>query len=685
VPTKRPDIQALRAIAVLLVLAFHFRPLWVPGGFVGVDVFFVISGYLITGTLIAEATRNDSIRLLEFWGRRVRRLMPAATVVLACVLIGMALLLPVGTWPNVMTQVVASAFSFENWVLAAQSVDYLQATAPPTPVQHFWSLSVEEQFYAAWPFLLLGGLLLARKLGVRRVLVWRVATAVLFAGFLAWSIVETSLSPSTAYFSTATRAWELLLGAGLALWQPARRMPLAVASTLAIAGVAAIAAAALVISPELPFPGSIALLPTVGAALVIASGLGAPRWRWVTAGLSWRPLTWIGDISYSLYLWHWPIVVFGMTFWPIDPQLPTLWAAGGLVLSVGLAALSARFVERPFQRPLRDFSPWTVRRTAVLLASLLALTGVFVGGAGVSFGQVSEQARQDADPRNFPGANVLDPAFDPDEWNLDTDAAPIPDASLLWQIEPQLTPACMTVLAESAITSCEAGDPEGDMLVMLVGDSHAAQWLPAVDKLGQEHHWRVELVGKQYCTWSESPRLSLDTGNELPNCKEWNDNLQRYILEQDPALVIHGALPYGYPEHLSQPRGEWDDLQADGYVEAWQPVLDAGIQVVALREVPRYPASAIPCLSAPGATAEGCSYPIADVTQVSWMGMAAEREPRVGFIDLDAGICPDGRCQSILGNIYTYRDDSHLSPPFAGSLAWLLEDELRRLHPELFD
>ena len=682
--TKRPDIQALRAIAVVLVLAFHFRPSWVPGGFVGVDVFFVISGYLITDTLIAEATRNDSIRLLEFWGRRVRRLMPAATVVLGCVLVGMALLLPVGTWPNVMAQVVASALSFENWMLAAQSVDYLQSTAAPTPVQHFWSLSVEEQFYAAWPFLLLGGILLARKLGAKRIVVWRLITGVLFAGFLAWSIIETTVSPSTAYFSTATRAWELLLGAGLALWQPSRAMPAAVASILAIAGVGAIAASAVIISPELPFPGSIALLPTVGAALVIASGLGAPRWRAVTAALSWRPLTWVGDISYSLYLWHWPIVVFGMTFWPIDPQLPALWAAGGLVLSVGLAALTTRFVERPFQRPLRELSPWTIRRTAALLASLLTLTGVFVGGATVSFGQVSEQARQDADPRNFPGANILDPAFDPSAWNLESDAAPIPDPGGLWAIERQLTPECMTVLAESSITSCEAGDPDGDVLVLLVGDSHAAQWLPALDQFGLEHHWRVELVGRQYCTWSESPRLSLDTGNELPNCKEWNDNLEQYILDRDPALVIHGALPYGYPENLAQPQAEWDDLQADGYVEAWQPVLDAGIPVVALREVPRYPASAIPCLTAQGATAEGCSYAIDDVTQVSWMRMAAEREPRVGSIDLDPGICPDGMCQSIMGNVYTFRDDSHISDPFARSLAWMLEDELRLLHPELF-
>ncbi len=683
---KRPDIQALRAIAVLLVLAFHLRPAIVPGGFVGVDVFFVISGYLITGTLIAEAARTGSIKLLAFWGRRVRRLMPAATVVLAFVLVGMALLLPAVTWPNVITQVVASALSAENWVLAAQSVDYLQATAAPTPVQHFWSLSVEEQFYLAWPLLLLGGVLLARKLGNpdTRMRLWRILTITLFAVFLAWSIIETNLSPATAYFSTATRAWELLLGAALAVWQPTRLIPRAAASVLAIAGILAIAASAFVITPEMPFPGSIALLPTVGAALVILSGLGAPRWRWVMAPLSWRPVTYIGDISYSLYLWHWPIVVFAFAFFPRTPQLPIEWVAGAVVVSIGLAALSARFIERPFQRPWRGIRPWSVRRTALFGAAMLALTGLFVGSATASFARVAEQARLDADPLNFPGARILDPDYDPSEWNRDVTAAPIPDPAGLFTIERQLTPACMSVIGQTEITTCEAGDPDGDRLVLLVGDSHAAQWLPAVDQLGLDHHWRVVLVARQYCTWSKALRVSLGEEHVFDDCTEWNTNLEQYILDRKPDLVIHGALPYGYPDWVDETHAEYDDEMATGYVQAWQPVLDAGIPVVALREIPRLAESAVPCMTAFGATLDDCSFSFESLQQgPSWLEMAAGREPRVGFVDLDAGICPDGICRPLIGNIYTYRDDSHLSDPFARSLSWLLEDQLRALHPEL--
>ncbi len=681
---KQPQIQVLRAIAVLLVVVYHVRPNWVPGGFVGVDVFFVISGFLITGSLIREGDANGRVRLRAFWARRVRRLMPAATVVLAAVLVGMTLLLPVWRWPDVIQQVVASALSVENWVLALQSVDYLSAGSTPTPVQHFWSLGVEEQFYVIWPLLIVGGILVARRLGTSSLRAWRLAVAVLFGVFLTWSIVETALSPATAYFSTATRAWELLLGAALAVWRPRSSLTTTTTSVAALSGLGLIALSVFVISPSTPFPGAIALLPTVGAALVILSGLGQPTWRWVAAPLRFRPAVYVGDISYSLYLWHWPVIVFAGTRFLPGQGLSLGWAALAVVLSVVLAALSTRFVERPFQHPTSRLAPLSLRRTAVLGAALLTITAVLVGASVLNFGRAAEQAAANADPRNFPGARLLDPAFDASQWN-DVVVPPIPDPAGLYVIERQLTTACMTLLHETKITTCEAGDLDADRTVVLVGDSHAAQWLPALDQLGIENGWHVILAGRQYCTWSAGRRPSLDRPVEFEDCEQWNAAIEDFILDLHPDLVVHGALAYGYPDWIEDGHNHYDAEMADGYADAWKPVLDAGIPVVALHEVPRYPVSAVPCLTAFGAAPEDCSYPLTDiVTGPSWMAMAAELEPRVLLVDPVDGICPDGRCQSVIGNIYTYRDDSHISDPYARSLSWLIGDAIRTAYPDLF-
>src|ERR1700733_5019746 len=310
----RPDIQGLRAIAVSLVVVYHLYPSALPGGFAGVDVFFVISGYLITGQLWRTCQKTGRLSLTEFWGRRARRVIPAAALVLA-VTWGLSYwVLPSSELANTAQQIRASALYYQNWQLASDAVSYLQQHAEATPVQHFWSLSVEEQFYLVWPLLFLVALLIARRAGDaahRAALAHRIVytlTAGVVAASFAYSVHDSSADPAQAYFLTTTRMWELGAGGLLALLSAPLAERIGRHGWLGWAGLAMLAASQFVLNGLTPYPGWIALLPVGGTLALRAGGSSTARWS------SWRltsapPMTFVGGISYSLYLWHWPLIV----------------------------------------------------------------------------------------------------------------------------------------------------------------------------------------------------------------------------------------------------------------------------------------------------------------------------------------------------------------------------------------
>ncbi|HEU4894901.1 MAG TPA: acyltransferase, partial [Acidimicrobiia bacterium] len=303
----RLDIEGMRALAVIAVLLFHGSVPWAEGGYVGVDVFFVISGFLITGLLLREMETTGGVQLSRFYARRARRLLPASFLTLAATAVMTLLVLPANRWASIAGDLSASALYVVNWRLAGRSVDYLAADTAASPVQHFWSLSVEEQFYAVWPLLmiLVGVKLFSRSRG----LALKATLGAVFVLSFVWSVWYTGSSPGEAYFATTTRLWELALGGGLALSQNSlRRLPRPAAEGLAIAGVSAICLAVLTYGPSTSFPSFTALLPTVGAAALIAAGTAHPETT-VGRALSLKPLVWIGGLSYSIYLFHWPMVV----------------------------------------------------------------------------------------------------------------------------------------------------------------------------------------------------------------------------------------------------------------------------------------------------------------------------------------------------------------------------------------
>jgi peptidoglycan/LPS O-acetylase OafA/YrhL len=355
----RPDIQALRALAVSVTVVSHLWPNSLfAGGYVGVDVFFVISGFLISSQLIREIDGTGRLRLARFYARRVRRLLPAAFLVLVFVATAAYLLVPRPQWPAYGREITASALYWQNWLVATKPGDPTLFTA----LQHYWSLSVEEQFYLCWPLLLLVLFKIPAKVRFTGIAVVGLAS-------LAFSVYLTGANQYVAYLITPVRVWEFALGAVVAMAGTKLELPRIAANLASLAGMAAMLFAVYVFDGHSEFPGALALVPAVGAALVIAGGT-SPHRQWHTPVTSWAPVQLVGDLSYSLYLWHWPLIVLAGYAFPgavAGGTLSTPVCIAIVAASLALAYLSTRFVEDPIR-----FWPPLVRNLRLTFTSMVA-------------------------------------------------------------------------------------------------------------------------------------------------------------------------------------------------------------------------------------------------------------------------------------------------------------------------
>lgn len=338
------DVQGLRAVAVISVFAFHLWPDAVPGGYVGVDVFFVISGFLVTGILLREHQQTGRTDVWAFYAGRIRRLIPAAALVIGFVALTVPLL-PSTQWTMISQEILASALFVENWLLASRAVDYMERGEAPGILQHYWSLGVEAQFYLLWPFVVIAAARLATRLRVGIAAAVTMAALIAIAVFLPLSAWLTWTNPARAYFATETRIWEFAIGGVVAAASLRGRLPGPLAALAQPLGLAGIAVTAFVFSSATFFPGWVALLPVLATALVIAAPTGTPTGKLLAS----RPAVFLGGISYSVYLWHWPLIVVWSVAWPESYGLAahlTIIAA-----TIALASLSKTFVEDPLRRP----------------------------------------------------------------------------------------------------------------------------------------------------------------------------------------------------------------------------------------------------------------------------------------------------------------------------------------------
>ena len=675
-PTRafRPEIQALRALAVALVVLYHFWPGRLPGGYVGVDVFFVISGFLITGHLLREAESTGRIRLARFWARRARRLLPAAYVVLGATLVATVLVAPQSLWQQWFRETLGAGLYVENWVLARDSVDYLAAEGDPSPVQHFWSLSTEEQFYLVWPLLVvLGAVVAARRgAGTRRTTTLLLATATL-ASFL-YSLWLTSTSPAPAYFATTTRAWQFGAGALLALWlaRPARR-PAADGprSVLSWTGLAVLAGCALAYDDATPFPGTAALVPVLGTVAVIAAG--APTGRLApTALYTWRPVQQTGEISYALYLWHWPAIVLAP--FVLGHEAGLLERVVLLVGVVLLAALTKRWVEDPARFSQR----WGLHRTRRTLVATAAATAALslVAGSGfaVTTHHANEQqqlaARLVADPPECFGAEAMDPDDACDNPALDDVVVPAPEAVSQDKAGPE---KCFVGIEDSDLVDCSWGpvdDPDVPH-VALVGDSHARALMPAFHELVQQGRISLTVQFKSSCPWTDG-RVDA-SGDRARTCEEWKDELEPWLEKEAPKTDV--VVTTGYLKYLS---GD-DEQQAEDLADAWRPVAEKGVPIVALSDNPRHDEEPSLCLDRTRSTSpDRCgvsttqAFPDDQVYE-----QAAQEVPEASYVDLTDLYCRDGECPAVIGGVNVYRDKHHLTSTYTRTMTPYIVDGLR--------
>ena len=672
----RTDIQGLRAIAVSLVLVYHLAPHSLTGGFTGVDVFFVISGFLITLHLLERMPAHPR-DLGMFWSRRVRRLLPASLLVLAVTLAGSRLVAPETQWENTARQARAAALYVVNWLLARDAVDYLAAENAPSPVQHFWSLSVEEQFYFVWPVLILLLGALARATRRRPLPVVLAGLAVLTATSLAWSIHETATNPAAAYFVTPTRMWELGVGGLLAtvtLLRPGRLRPWA-ATPFAWVGLLAIGWAAATYTGHTPFPGWQAAMPVLGTAAVIAAqppeAKGEQRWLSPGPLLALPPVQWLGDISYSVYLWHWPLIVLV----PDATGHALTWTDRGaiLVATLLLAWLTKVLVEDRFRS-----ARWGVplRKPFALAATGMA---VVVALAAVQLVEVQHRsdrasavlARGLAGKSPCFGSRALEhPKACPDVAYDDVVPAPIEAAQDRSDAYDNQANGhdCWSYRPRFPAKQCVFGDATSAKNVVLVGNSHAGQWLPALQQIAADHQLKITTMLASRCAMADI-RQEFDTAADADACLSWVHRTTDQIVALHPDLVVM-ANRISF-EATTRGNKTSDELYRRGYAAVLRAWRDAGIRTVVLRDTPAPGRSVPDCVAEKKAAYQQC-----DGTRTSWLPSAPEQQavadvgsPLVTYADLTDHICGPTTCSAVTGGVVTYFDASHLTATYVRTLA----------------
>ncbi|MDG4764769.1 acyltransferase family protein [Solwaraspora sp. WMMD406] len=689
--TFRRDIEGLRAVAVLLVVLYHAGVPLFGGGYVGVDVFYVISGFVVTTVLLREYATHGTISIVGFYARRARRLLPAAVLVLLATLAAAWWWLPLQVqW--IATQAIASAAYCVNFLLARNSVDYLDTMRRESPLEHYWSLAVEEQFYLCWPLLLLA------LLGLPRLLRWRSTrsrpggswwrpgdlrpTLVIVAGVAVLSFALcvwlTATSPGYAYFGSPARAWQLLAGVLIALAAGAMtRIPARLAAGMTWAGLAAVATAALLFDSTTPFPGYPALLPVAGAALVIAAGC-APHTGGAGGLLALRPLRWIGRLSYSWYLWHWPFLVIGAA---LLGGRTTIWqnlglAGGALVAAAGTYLL----VEAPLRHRRRVARPW---RTVGLAAAASAVV------VAVAVPALATKPSLVGPGRPVDTAALLAASTDVDQdlarlVAASAESGPVP-ANLTPPL-PEVTTDIPAVFHDGCVVlritdtgtdhPCRYGDPSAARTVVLFGDSHAGSWFPAVRRLADERGWRLIVMVKGFCS-AASVRFHLDSVNRpYDECVRWREQALRRIGELRPAMVITSSTNYTFGDPVGA-HPDRDQVWTDGWVETVARIRSTGSDVVLIGDVPWLPPTVVDCLALHLGDARTCHGAVADVVlEPRRRQMIADATRRQGALVVDPTpwFCTSTVCPAVVGNVVTLRDGNHISATYS-RLLWRALDE----------
>lgn len=662
----RPDIQGLRAVAVLAVVLYHAGVSALPGGYAGVDVFFVISGFLITSHLLSMLRADRTIRFVQFYSRRIRRILPAALVVLVLTAVATVLFVPRVDVPGAMNDAAATALYVPNLLFAVQGTDYLAETSP-SPFQHYWSLGIEEQFYLLWPLALLGAFLLVRGVGRR----FGAILAGLVAASFTCNLMLIGTYPAWAFFSLPARAWELGIGA-LAAWvlsSATRGLPVWGGRFLVWSGLIGIVASFVLLTSSTAFPGTAALLPVLSTAAVVIGGANGPRPRVLTNPVMQA----LGRWSYSIYLVHWPLLTIPQLAVGVENELPLALTLALAALSVPLAILLHRFVEEPFRYPRKlpsggHVGPMTLLKRGAP-ATVVATVGAIVM-AGAAYGVGAHIDRVPLTARDSAQREAGTP------YPSGTTFVPSNMTPLLEEASTSAPPTngdgCHAQAEQIHLqTQCVYGDTRASEDIVLFGDSHAEQWFAGVERLAQRTSSRLHTFTKSSCpSVSISIKLS---GTPYTACDQWRENALSEIRAMKPRLVVLSNYGQVTPVSSSKDlRAQWEQGLADTI-----KAMPAETKVVVLADTPFHDAAPASCLSRNIERASMCDAEREEA--IDPVRAASERKVAVEngamFLDMNRYLCAED-CPAIIGDILAYRDAHHLSAPMAEALAPRLVEEL---------
>lgn len=661
----RTDIQGLRALAVVLVLLHHLWPGQIRGGFVGVDVFFVISGFLITSHLLSRPPTKAG-DLLDFWGRRIRRLLPAATlVIVTAVTVGYFILFVRDMLLLTRTAMYSSVY-IVNWKIAAWKTDYFAQDEPDSPLLHFWSLAIEEQFYIVWPALIGLGLLVAKRRGVAA------AMLLVFSTSLAYSVYLTDINPARAYFITTTRMWELALGGLAAALLTNLTIKDAIRAALAWLGLALIISAAVFFNAATAFPGWIALIPTLGTVAIIvavADNVSAsPNALW-RIGLVQR----IGDSSYAAYLWHWPLIV--LTIAALDRPLRVGERLAILVTTLLISFATTQWIENPVRRSRRLN---TSRLLTYTLGIALVASTITVAYALERKSRLDSVRLQTAtlvvlerNARCAGAASLRDSACDVSMPLITSPEFAVKDFDVAFSTD------CSTGSPFTDHKTCEFGETSNpSRRIALFGNSHAGHWGPVLEALAKQQGWQLTTYLTGRC-WSISGIQQFDDPADTERCARTLQRSTDEIARGGFDLVI--AANMTDREFLLDP--EQFDSAVKGYDRSLRSWADRGIPVLVFRDTPHLPELAPECLARADEDPDACQSDQAEVLFEDPLAAAAQRNESglVTLADFNHRICIESSCRSVVGGVIVMRDKDHLSRTFVHSLASDIAPHLTRV------
>lgn len=643
------EIEGLRGVAIVLIIGYH---VWLQRVSGGVDVFLLLSGFLVTLSLLRTVERQGRVQFLAFYSRTARRILPPAMVALVGILVATVVFLPQTRWTPVSMDVVHAVIQDVNYHLAFGAVDYLASREAASPVQHFWSLAIQNQFYLTWPILITVTIVVGGWLRIPRRVALGLVIGGLFAGSLLYSVQRTAVDQAFTYFDSVARIYELALGALFALVIPDLRLGRSLRTILGWAGLALLLSCGIVFRSGTEFPGWAGLWPTLGAVLII---LSAPAGATPSFGLSRllrsRPLVWLGSHSYALYLWHWPVLVCFLGFTGRGSAGP-LSGLAVVAASFAVAIPSRWLVERRLLGS--GIAQRTPARAFALAAGFLAVALV----ASVGLWTNTEQRKRSEieasrDSTRYPGAAHLvaggalpDVPYQPSAlWTKDD----LPDIYDLGCHQDPRDPEPIT---------CEFGPANADRTIAIVGGSHSAQWVPAFQAVADEYGWRIVSITKSACRFEiyQNPPTTI----ERRSCAEWNARVLDLLQTLRPDVV--------FTTSTTGQGGE--DRTPSSYIRSWQALEAMGIPVLAVRDNPWHRSDPSECVVVHGPDARQCGLDRAahGLTEPAEIETRDDRPANVRLLDMTDYICEPRFCPAVIGNVLVYRDRHHLTATYARTI-----------------